>query len=368
MSGESDQPGLPDQPDRPDLNYPEMQYGAIPTSLAERIALRAGVVPIPILDTMFAMLKARVIMAGVRLGVFEALASESHSAASLAAALRLDQSCLELLLRSLVFCNYLELDGQRYALSALGRDTMISGAAKELSGFVQWNYTQWEFVGHLEELVRTGRGLEFHSTLTDTERWRHYQTAMLETARFDAPILAKRVPVRRGATRLLDLAGSHGLMGAAICRKHPPMRSTVIDLPAAIAHARPLGEREGLTDIVEHREGDLLNDELGTDWDVVVLSNILHHFSPRDVQRIITRAFGALNAEGTVAVWELERPAPDKAPSEGDGIALFFRLTSTAAAYSGDEYARWLVDAGFSSVKVVRPVLRPGNVLVHARR
>lgn len=345
-----------------------MQYGAIPTSLAERIALRAGLVPIPILDTMFAMLKARFVMAGVRLGIFDALAAEGHSAASLAAALRLDPSCTELLLRSLVFCGYLEADGSRFVLSGMGRDTMISGAPRELTGFVQWNYTQWEFAGHLEELLRTGRGLEFHSTLTDAGAWSHYQTAMLETARLDAPILAKRVPVKAGAARLLDLAGSHGLLGAAICRKHPPMRATVVDLPAALAHARPLAEREAITDIVEHREGDLLRDELGTGWDVALLSNILHHFAPADVKHILTRVHHALTGEGTVAIWELERPAADRKPSEGDAIALFFRLTSTASAYSGEEYARWLQDAGFSQVRIVRPALRPSAVLVHARR
>ena len=191
---------------------------------------------------------------------------------------------------------------------------------------------------------------------------------MLETARFDAPVLARRVPVKDGATRLLDLAGSHGLLGAAICRKHPPMTSTVIDLPAAIDHARALAQRAGHADIVEHRTGDLLKDDLGTDWDLVLLSNILHHFPVDEIGRILARAYAALSADGTVAIWELERPAPGKDPNEGDGVALFFRLTSTAAAYSGDEYAAWLTDAGFRAVSIVRPKLRPSTVLIHARR
>jgi hypothetical protein len=100
----------------------------------------------------------------------------------------------------------------------------------------------------------------------------------------------------------------------------------------------------------------------------VLLSNILHHFTPDDVRAIIGRAHAALGADGTVAVWELERPSRAKRPSEGDGVALFFRLTSSAAAYSGQEYAQWLTDAGFAQVKIVRPRLRPGTVLVHARR
>jgi 2-polyprenyl-3-methyl-5-hydroxy-6-metoxy-1,4-benzoquinol methylase len=344
-----------------------MQYGAIPTSMAERIALVAGLVPIPMLDTLFGMLKARCIMAGVRLGIFEALAQESRSTASMAAALRLDESCLDLLLRTLAYCGYLTVDGERFALSPLGRKTMVSGAPRELTGFVQWNYTQWEFAGHLEALVRTGKGLEFHETLSDPESWGHYQKAMLETARFDAPMLARHVPVRDGATRLLDVGGSHGLMGATLCRKHPPLRSTVLDLPAAIEHARALAHREGIADIVEHRAGDLMRDDFGEGWDVVLLSNILHHFQPAQIVAILTRARRAMAPDATIAIWELERPKRTAPPSEGDGVALFFRLTSTAGAYSGKEFETWLSQAGFERVKTVRPRLSPGNVLVHAR-
>ena len=344
-----------------------MQYGVIPTSVAERIALAAGLVPVPMLDTLYGMLKARCIMAGVRLGIFEALAQETRSTASMAAALRLDESCLDLLLRTLVYCGYLTIDGDRFALSPLGRKSMVSGAPKELTGFVLWNYTQWEFAGHLESLVRTGQGLEFHETLQDPEAWGHYQKAMLETARFDAPVVAKHVPVRSGATRLLDIGGSHGLMGATLCRKHPPMRSTVLDLPAAIEHARALAAHEGLADVVTHRAGDLLQDDFGDGWDVVLLSNILHHFQPEQIAGILTRARKAMSSDGTIAIWELERPKRSAPPSEGDGVALFFRLTSTAGAYSGSEYTGWLESAGFERIKVVRPRLSPGAILIHAR-
>lgn len=345
-----------------------MQYGVIPTSFAERIALLMGAVPLPLIDLSFGVLKARVIMAGVRLGVFQGLAQAPQTHAHLAATLRLDAGCLDLLLRCLVFAGYLELRGEHYALSPLARNTMIAGAKRELTGFAEWHYTQWDFIGHLEELIRTGKGVHFHDTMTEPDAWGHYQKAMLEVARFDAPILARHVPVRGNATRLLDVAGSHGLLGATIARRHPPMRSTVIDLPAAIEHARRLARHEGHGDIVDHRAGDLMQDDLGTGWDVVLLSNILHHFTPDLVRAIISRAHAALGADGTVAVWELERPSRAKPPSEGDGAALFFRLLSSAAAYSGEEYAKWMQDAGFTRTKIVRPRLRPGSVLVHARR
>jgi hypothetical protein len=35
--------------------------------------------------------------------------------------------------------------------------------------------------------------------------------------------------------------------------------------------------------------------------------------------------------------------------------------------YSADEYSRWLREAGFGHIRVRRPILRPGSVLVTGR-
>ena len=106
-----------DSPDCQLVRSYGMQYGAIPTRSPNAWRSRRRV-PIPILDTLFGMLKARIVMAGVRLGVFEALAQESHTTASLAAALEARRDCLDLLLR---IARVLRLSrARRRSLLALG--------------------------------------------------------------------------------------------------------------------------------------------------------------------------------------------------------------------------------------------------------
>ncbi len=345
-----------------------MKYGAIPENVLERLALAAGRVPLPLLDAIYSLMKARCLMAGVRLGVFEALRGEPRTAAEVAEERGLDAECTGLLLRMLAFAEYVEQKGDRFTLSPLGRRSLVAGSPMDMRGYVEWNYTQWDFVAQLEELVRTGQGLDFHASMLDPEHWKHYQRGMLELSRFDAPTLAARVPVRHGARKLLDVAGSHGLLGAAICRKHPPMRSVVLELPKAIEPARELAREAGIDDVVEHRGGDLHTSDFGTDNDVALLSNILHHFRPDQGLTVLRRAHAALVPAGTVAIWEIERPKENARAGVGDGAALFFRLTSSAACYSGDEYAGWLREAGFTGVRIVRPKLKPGGVLVTGRK
>jgi 2-polyprenyl-3-methyl-5-hydroxy-6-metoxy-1,4-benzoquinol methylase len=344
-----------------------MKFGAIPTTIPERLALATGKVPVPFLDALYGPIKARVVMAAVRLGVIDALRDGSHTAAEIAPPLGLDADALDLLLRVLVVADYVEQDGERYSLTKLARHTLLTGAVMEMRGALMWNYTQWELIGRLEEVLRSGRGVDFHTTLDDAVAWSHYQRAMLEIARLDAPLLARWVPVPQGATRLLDVAGSHGLLGAAICRRHPPLRSTVVDLPRALEAARALAREAGHADVVEHRPGDILQDDLGQDFDVALLANILHHFQPAAIATILNRVRAALRAGGTVALWELERPKRGSKATDGDGAALFSRITSTGGAYHGDEYAAWLRQNGFESVRIRRPWQSPGSVLITAR-
>jgi hypothetical protein len=345
-----------------------MRYGVIPSNLLERLALWSGKIPTPLLDALFGPIKTRSIMAGSTLGIFEALRHNARTPADVATELHLDAEALELLMRTLVVCDYLVQQDDRFALSAMARRTMLKGAPMDMVGYMRFNYEQWEFIGHLEELVRTGRGVDFHKTMTSQESWESYQQAMLALARLQAPIIASHVPVAAGASRLLDVAGSHGLIGATICRKHPPMRSTVIDLPQALPHARVLAAREGIADIVSHREGDLLTAEYGTDYDVVVLASILHHFVAETNVTILSRCRDAMRSGGTVVIWDVEAPVPGTRVTSGDGAALYFKLTSTAGAYHGDVYGEWLSRVGFRDVKAVRPLATPGNVLVTARR
>lgn len=346
-----------------------MRYGASPEGWLETLAFAAGKVPLPALDALVALVKTRAIMAGVKLGVFEALAAGPLPAPAVAAACRLDPPATLLLLRALAFAGYLELEGESFSLSRLGRDTMLPGAPRDFRGYLRWNYTQWELVQGLGELVAGGRAFDFHHTLEDPEAWADYQRAMAEIARGDAPRVAALVPVKRGARRLLDLAGSHGAYGAAICRRHPGLMSLVIDLPAALPASRELAREMGHAGLVEHRAGNLLEDQLPAGQDVAMLSQILHHFRPEQIVGLLGKVHGALERDGTVAIWEIEAPdARREKAGLGDGAALYFRLTSGARAYHGQDYRGWLEQAGFGRIRVRRPLLTPGGLLLTARK
>lgn len=344
-----------------------MKHVIVPESLSDALALWTGKIPAPVVDTIFPLVKARALMAADCLGIFEAVRDEPLPPTDLARRLGLDEDSLRLILRVLASSGYLTERGDRYGLSPLARRTVIRGGAQESLGFLRFNYAQWRFLEHLEDLLRTGQGLDIHRRMSDSRDWENYQRAMLELARSHAPILARHVPVPRGARLLLDVAGSHGLLGAAICRRHPPLRSRVLELPAALEAARRLASEEHLEDLVEHAAGDARTGELGTGADVILLANILHHFSPEENLDLLRRARRAMAPGGTLAIWEIERRP--HAPSElaRDATALFFRLTSSSRCFSASDYGEWLAAAGLGPARAFRSPLAPLHLLIHAR-
>lgn len=344
-----------------------MRYGTIPKGLKERLARALGVVPYPMLDVLVAPLQARALIVAERTSVFNALAERGATTADLAKRLALDESCLDLVLRLLSSMGYVKPRAGVWSLSRLGRKHFGAEASHSFAGFVAFGAPQWEWISRLEEVLTTGQGVEMHRSLTGPD-WSLYQRAMAEGARDFAAFVARELPIKDGAQLCLDVAGSHGLVGAALCRVHPGLRSVVLERGEAIPEARRLATQAGIDDIVSFRECDLLTEEYGDDADAVILANILHHFSPEVNRGILGRAKRALKPGGSIGLFDIEAPRPG-APSEaaGDAAALFFRITSNSACFSGADYLRWLKEAGFVEARVARSVLLPSRLLVVAR-
>ena len=343
-----------------------VRYGTIPKGLKERLAAFLGVVPYPMLDVLVAPIQSRALIAASRASVFRALGEGAFSTADLARRLALDESCLDLVLRLLDSMGYVKRRASLWSLTKLGLKHFGPGAPNPFWDFVDFGAPQWDWIARLDDVLRTGRGVEIHRALRG-EDWRLYQRAMAQGARDFAAFVAKELPVPRGARLCLDVAGSHGLVGATLCRAHPGMKSVVLERAEAIPEASKLAHELGIGDVVSFRACDLLKEDYGEGADVVLLANILHHFSRAENREILARAKRALKAPGTIGIFDIEAPHPGSAPEAGgDAAALFFRITSNGACYSGDDTVAWLREAGFRNPRVRRSLLLPSRLLAVA--
>ena len=322
-----------------------MRLGLIPESVLDRIALAFGAGPPPAMTEAYAPLHARAIVAATEMGVFDALASDGRSAAEVASACGMDPRATEQLLNLLVSMRYVAYRSRAYRLTRRTRRWMLADAEGGIRDLVLMKRLEWRWIEGLEGYLRTGAPANVHGTMSP-EDWQTYQRGMRAQANVGAPNLARLLPIPKGAREMLDIGGSHGYWSVVLCRRHPNLRATVLDLPDAVTHAAPLLEREGMGDRVVLRAGNALTDDIGTDaYDVVLLFSLVHHFDEATNRRLVARAAAALRPGGRMIILEPLRSKPGGGQL-GAFFDLYFGLTSESGTWTLDEIRSWQVDAG----------------------
>lgn len=345
-----------------------MRLGLKADNLLERVADWFNLAPQPLAHAFFGMMASRTLMAGVRLGVYAALAEGSASAEALAERLKLSPEGTRTLLEALVACEAVERqrDG-RYRLNPRAKRWLDPRSPRYVGAFLEFNYAQWDWWTGLEGVVRSGQAVDIHGFAPEDPRWRDYIHAMHQLARLAAPEVAAAIPLPRGARSLLDLGGAHGWFAAELCLRNRGLKATVLDLEGSARVGRDIITSAGLSHLVTHREGDILTAELGGPYDAVLLFQVMHHLSPAQNVALLRRVRGALGPKGTLAVLEYLREDIQDPASSAPLIGLHYFLTSGAAAYTPAEVEGFLDDAGFR-IEQSRPIRHlPLQTLILAR-
>lgn len=327
---------------------------------AEWLALRAGLVPAPAAEAWGGMATSGVLTAAVRTGITARLAGSPASAPEIAAGLGLDPRPTRLLLDCLQSSGHVTLRGGRYRLSRRGRRWLDPASPLSVASYVAGVADYWPWWAGLEETVRTGTSSGSHAAQPADPYWRRYITGQLELARLSAAEVARKLPLPAGPRTLLDIGGGHGWYSACLCRRHPGLTATVLDLPGSTAVGRELIAAAGLSGRVGFRDGDATSAGLGEGYDAVLCFNLVHHLAPEQVADLFGRAAAALKPGGTLAVLDVFADRGRRAPAHADFLALFVYLSSGAQVHTPAQLAGWLAAAGFGPPKTV-PVLRiPG--------
>lgn len=340
-------------------------------ALLERLALAASrlgiappLFPTPFFDAYLGTMAARAVMAASSLGVFAAVAERPDDAAGLARRTGLVEDRLEILLATLVTLGYLRRRRRRYGLTRGAKRWLGPGARKPLDavvgGLAYWN---WQGMGSLEDVLRGGAPVGLHERPPDDPFWPDYQAAMAQLAELTAEILASVIPAEQ-PRRLLDLAGGPGLHSAAMCRRHPALEATVVELEAPSALARQRLSQEGFSERIRYLTGDLFTADLGSDYDIVTAHSILHNLEAERCVELLRRAREALLPGGCVVVLEVEQPAPGRPGSLiATAGSLAFLTYAGTRCWTAAELQGFFAEAGLTEVELRRPLRLSGNLV-----
>jgi len=330
--------------------------------------LASGRVPTPLIDTYAAAFGETALVATEQ-GLFEALADGPLDAAAVAERAGSDPHATEKVLNLLTAMRYLRFRGGRYALTSMARRFLLAGSPSSVRDLILMRRLELRWIGRLGEFLRSGEPLDVHGTMTE-EEWGMYQRGMRAQAALSASEATRRTPVPKGARDMLDIGGSHGYFSVALCRRHPGLRSVVLDLPQAVEHAAPILAREGMGDRVTLRAGDALTDDLGGQaYDLVIMWSLVHHFDDATNRALVARVARALRPGGVLVIGEAIRPsAPGKGGQFNSFLDLYFALISEAGTWTFEEMADWQRAAGLAPRRPIKMLVAQGIGMQAATR
>ena len=313
---------------------------------------------------------ARALTTAVLLGVFEALHESPATSAELADRLSLDPLGADTLLTTLLTLGYVEAGGDgRLRNSGVSERQLVSSSPESIATFVGAQADlHWETLGLLPEAVRDGKAYAMHEERQDeTDRWRAYIRGLFEISRPEHEANAAMVPVDE-PRRLVDVAGGHGGFSMAMCRRHPSLKATVLDLPPSAAVGREIVAEEGFSDRISFREGDVFEVGLGEDVDVVSVFNLIHHLPEERDRELCRMARAALRPGGCMVIGDSARPEPGEQVSEHGAISsLLFYAWSHSRNFRPSEIRAWMREAGFGEVETHRNERSPWRIVVVGR-
>jgi 2-polyprenyl-3-methyl-5-hydroxy-6-metoxy-1,4-benzoquinol methylase len=346
-----------------------MKIAARAESLLERIAVFLNLVPLPLVDTQVAFNSARAIMAAAALGVFEATGTSSKTADEIATACKTHIGATCHLLDCLVGLGYLNWNEGKYSLKPRMQKWLLRSSKSSITDKLVFQITEWNWMNRLEDFVRTGKPVDIHGTMTATE-WTQYQNAMRDLSVNTAEELAKKIKLAGNAIKMLDIGGSHGLYSIELCKKNPHLSSIILELPGAIEQAQKIAASHNLGARIIYKSGNALTEDLGQQqYDLVMINNVVHHFSEAENKALAIKVAAALKPGGIFAIGEFIRADN---PGEGGVVAastgLYFALTSSSGTWSIQEIEGWQKKAGLHAQRKINLMSLPGWAVVVARK
>lgn len=329
--------------------------------------------PLLFFDTMNAHQRTEALKAAIELDVFTAIGEGNQTAAALAKRCKASERGMRILCDYLVVIGFLLKEGSEYRLtpdSAMFLDRR--SPACMASGVIFLGSPQLtDRFKNLAGAVRQGGTLAGEGSLEpEHPMWIEFAKGMAPMTGLPAEMMAGLVGAEKGEKwKVLDIAASHGTFGITFAKKNPHAEIYAVDWANVLELAKENAKKAGVEARFHTIPGSAFDVELGTGYDIVLLTNILHHFDAPTCETMLRRMHAALKPGGRAVTLEFVPNADRVTPPTAAAFSLIM-LASTPSgdAYTFVEFEKMFSNAGFASSEMhaIPPAIQ--SVIISTKR
>jgi ubiquinone/menaquinone biosynthesis C-methylase UbiE len=298
--------------------------------------------------------RTEALKAAIELGVFTAIAEGNTTPETIAKRCNASERGTRILCDYLTIMEMLTKENGKYGLTLDSSVFLDKRSPAYVGGATEFllSSTLVEGFRNLTEAVRKGgTSIEGEGTVSpENPVWVKFARGMAGLMSMPAQQLAKLAdPQADKKLKVLDIAAGHGLFGIAFATNNKQAEITALDWKAVLEVAKENAKKAGIEDRHKTIEGSAFDVDFGTGYDVILLTNFLHHFDPPTCEQLLKKVHSSL-ADGGRAVTLEFVPNEDRiSPPESAGFSLIMLSgTPSGDAYTFSELEKMFANAGFS--------------------
>jgi 2-polyprenyl-3-methyl-5-hydroxy-6-metoxy-1,4-benzoquinol methylase len=326
--------------------------------------------PEVIFQAMTAYQETAALKAAIELDVFRAVGEGATAVPELAKRCTASERGMRTLADFLVIMELLTKTGSTYGLTAAAATFLDPRSPAYLGGMTRFMLSPHIVDPFKDVAAAVKKG---GSTVTsdnvmapDHPAWIEFARSMIPMMMPAAQAIAEIIGASKGDKwKVLDVAAGHGMFGVTIAQRNPNAEIHALDWANVLQVAEENAGTAGVADRFHRIPGDALKVELGTDYDVVLITNFLHHFDVPACESFLRKVRHALKPNGRAVTLEFV-PNEDRVSPRMPASFSMMMLVGTPGgdAYTLAELEQMFRHAGFSRSESHRLQMSPQQVIV----
>lgn len=300
-------------------------------------------------ETVYKFQTSRIILTALELGIFTALGDKEKTSGEVSKTISTDLRATDRLMNSLCIMKLLLKKDGKFSNTSFSSQYLVQGNPDYISNLLH-AVNLWDSWSNLTDVVRNGKpagrtGSNRNDWLENFIEAMHYRA--LDQAPEDISYLDLA-----GVQNVLDVGGGSAAFSMEFVKIKKEITATVFDLPEVIPLTQKYISNAGLSEKIRTIKGNYLFDDLGSGYDIIFLSAIVHSNSFEDNTKLIQKCANSLNEKGQLVIQDYAMNEERTFPPGG----TFFAINMLVNTQGGDTFTQseiysWLTSAGLKELR-----------------
>lgn len=307
--------------------------------------------PENIRDIANAFRASRVLLTAFELKIFTVLDKHMMTSEEVSQKLNTDTRATDRLMNALCGMGILKKVKGKFYNSDLSSKYLVENKPEFMGNLYHTNHL-WNTWSFLTESVKQGSSFKGDQNKKEKDNWvEAFIGAMHYRGVNQGKILSMMIDLTN-VKKMLDVGGGSAAFSMEIVKKNPSIKATVLDLPHVIPLTKKYVSEAGLLNNFNFIEGDYLTKDFGSDYDLILLSAIIHINSYEQNKMLIKKCADALNKNGMIVISDFIMNDDRTQPVHGALFSINMLVgTTNGDTYTEKEMREWFESAGSSKIE-----------------